>query len=257
MNLSKLFTAPYHLLALSGGKDSTALALGLKEREPDLNVTYYCTPTGNELPDMLEWWKHLGTILGKPIVPIMHTSLEESIAHNRCLPNFRIRFCTKEIKIWPARRLLKDLAADAPVTHYVGLRADEETRLGGAYDDIDGVTSRYPLREWGWGLGEVLACLDRHGVASCLPERTDCALCYHQRIGEWWTLWKDHPKHFARGVELETQYGQTLRTPGRDSWPTALADLGATFAAGYIPKGADQMSMRSTMSGGTCRVCSL
>lgn len=250
---------PYHLLALSGGKDSTALALAMKEREPGLNITYYCTPTGNELPDMFEWWKRLGKILGKPIVPVMHTTLFETIERNRCLPNFRLRFCTKEIKILPARRVLKVLTEIAPVTHYVGLRADEESRLGGSFDDIEGVTNRFPFRDWGWGLAEVMDCLDRHGVASCLPERTDCALCYHQQIGEWWRLWKNHPEEFAKGVAIETQWDQTFRTPGRDSWPVSMADLGAAFAAGRIPKSEQQLPLfsRSTMNGGACRVCSL
>ena len=42
-----------HIIGLSGGKDSTCLALLLKEHEPR-PYNYVCTPTGNELPDMLE-----------------------------------------------------------------------------------------------------------------------------------------------------------------------------------------------------------
>lgn len=255
MNLSNPFTAPYHLLALSGGKDSTALALGLKEREPDLNVTYYCTPTGDELPEMFDWWNRLGAILGKRIVPIMEMTLESCIEENAMLPNFRARFCTRQIKIEPAHRLLQRLAGDAPVTHYVGLRADEETRLGGVYDDIAGVTNRFPLREWGWGLPDVMECLARHSVADCLPKRTDCALCYHQRIGEWYQLWKNHPDKWAKGCAIEEKYGHTFRSPGRDTWPVSMQKLGEAFANGRIPK--SELGARSTMSGGACRVCSL
>lgn len=36
-----------HVVALSGGKDSTALALRLAETEPR-DYTYVCTPTGDE-----------------------------------------------------------------------------------------------------------------------------------------------------------------------------------------------------------------
>ena len=200
-----------HLLALSGGKDSTALALGLKEREPNLDVTYYCTPTGDELPEMFDWWNKLGQLLGKRILPIMEMTLDSCIEENNALPNFRQRFCTRQIKIEPAMRYMQRLADRGPIVHYVGLRADEETRLGGVYDSISEVTNRFPLREWGWGLAEVLSCIDRHGLTGCLPERTDCALCYHQRLGEWYRLWKNHPERFAKGVAIEERHGHTFR----------------------------------------------
>ena len=45
-----------HVVALSGGKDSTALALRLAEIEPREYI-YVCTPTGNEPPEMFAHWK--------------------------------------------------------------------------------------------------------------------------------------------------------------------------------------------------------
>jgi tRNA(Ile)-lysidine synthase TilS/MesJ len=38
-----------HIVALSGGHDSTALSILLKETEPR-PYNYVCTPTGDELP---------------------------------------------------------------------------------------------------------------------------------------------------------------------------------------------------------------
>ena len=55
----------------------------------------------------------------------------------------------------------------------------------------------------------------------------------------------------------EARYGHTYRTPGRDSWPTALKDLRALFETGFVPKGADQMQFRNTMNSGGCRVCAM
>lgn len=54
-----------------------------------------------------------------------------------------------------------------------GIRADEEEREGGDYSKIDGIEMRFPLREWGWGIREVLNYLEQKGVV--IPERTDCA----------------------------------------------------------------------------------
>ena len=56
-----------HIVALSGGKDSTAMALRLAEVEPR-NYIYICTPTGDELPDMDRHWKNLECFLGQPLI---------------------------------------------------------------------------------------------------------------------------------------------------------------------------------------------
>ena len=241
-----------HVVALSGGKDSTALALRLRELNPDVDYTYVCTPTGDELPEMYAHWRELGERLGKRILPVMHTTgLKGVIRKEGMLPNFRARFCTRILKIEPYRTWLK---ANAPCVSYVGLRADEEGRAGGAYSDIPGVTMRFPLREWGWTERHVWQYLDSTQVK--IPYRTDCARCYHQRIGEWWSLWKDHPELWADAEHDEREIGATFRTPGRDTWPTALVELRQAFESGRVPR-----TVKETLSGlrdvGVCRVCSL
>ena len=62
------------IVALSGGKDSTAMALRLAEIEPAA-YTYVITPTGNELPEMFAHWRRLGELLGSPLVPVGRTTL--------------------------------------------------------------------------------------------------------------------------------------------------------------------------------------
>ena len=60
-----------HIGAISGGKDSVAMALLLKEQQPDTNFTWVCTPTGNEPPEWLEHMRKLRDVIG-PITPIMY-----------------------------------------------------------------------------------------------------------------------------------------------------------------------------------------
>lgn len=242
----------WHVVALSGGKDSSALALRLMEVEPR-DYLYVCTPTGDELPEMWDWWKQLGVMLGKQIKPVMEMTLKSCLDKNGCLPNFRRRFCTRQIKIEPFRRFVTRLTATGTVTSYVGLRADEEGRAGGAYDSIQGVNIRYPLREWGWGVSDVLRYLAEKNVK--VPKRTDCARCYHQRIGEWWELWKHHPDLFADAIADEERFGETYRSPGRDTWPVDLKTLGEVFAGGRTPKSIE--NDRETMKAGGCRVCTM
>ncbi len=174
-----------HIVALSGGHDSTIMSFLLKEREPR-PYNYVCTPTGDELPEMFAFWNWLGSDegLGRRLIPIMNGTLASVIADEATLPNFRRRFCTRILKIEPYRKFLLETAAEGPVVSYVGLRFDEPGRAGGAYSDIEGVQMRFPLRDWEMGEAEVQSGLAERGI-KC-PNRTDCARCYHQRIGEWW-----------------------------------------------------------------------
>lgn len=235
-----------HIVALSGGKDSTAMALRLAEVEPR-DYIYVCTPTGNEPLSMFAHWKRLGELLGTPITPVVAGSLVGLIESQNALPNWRQRWCTRMLKIEPYAHWL---AQQGECVSYVGLRADEPEREGGDYLDIPGVTMRFPMREWGWTLRDVVGYLDDKGVT--IPPRTDCALCFFQRLGEWWTLWKDDPDAWAEGERLEALTGHTFRSPGRDSWPASMAALRAEFERGNMPQDAGQPDL---FEGLKCRVC--
>ncbi len=239
-----------HVVALSGGKDSTAMALGLQEREPDVPRVYVCTPTGDELPEMFLHWRKLADLLGQPLIPIVGGTLKSICADEGALPNWRMRFCTRRLKIEPFQAfILRNL----PAVSYVGLRADEgaEDREGARYAPAWDVKQRWPLREWGWGLADVLGYLERQGVE--IPRRTDCARCFFQTLGEWYLLWAEHPAAYADAERQEEEFGHTFRSPGRDTWPAALSDLRREFEGGRTPRGVGPDAIRAA----TCRVCSL
>lgn len=243
-----------HVVGMSGGHDSSIMSLLLVEREPR-PYAFVCTPTGDELPEMFAHWRAMGERLGSRILPIMAHSLRSLIDEYQALPNFRQRWCTRRIKIEPYEAFLAQLAQGGPVVSYVGLRADEPAREGGIYSHIDGVTMRFPLREWGMGESEVQAGLAARGVVC--PLRTDCARCYHQRIGEWFLLWLDNRDLYLDAERDEERTGYTFRTPGRDSWPTPLRDLRLEFEAGKTPNVSLRRMAREYMATGACRVCAL
>ncbi len=234
-----------HVVGLSGGHDSTALSLRLAELNPATDYTFVCTPTGDELPPMVAHWERLECLLGKPLLRITNGTLDARIERYNALPNWRQRWCTRELKIVPMLAFLK---ANPGSTLYVGLRADEEERQG-IYSDS--VTTVFPLREWGWGEREVQRYLALRGVS--VPERTDCATCYGQRIGEWERLFWQYPDRYAAAEEKERRTGHTYRSPQRDKWPAALAELRPIFAA----RGR-QLAMFDDDGGAqSCRVCRL
>ena len=219
-----------HIVALSGGKDSTGMALRLAEAEPR-DYDYVFTPTGNEPPEMIAHWLNLGRRLGKPLKPISSGhSLGGLIRMQMCLPNWRMRWCTRLLKIEPFETYV---LRNQPCTVYIGIRADEGGREGVEYERLGDIVRDYPLRRWGWGLAKVLDYLEQRGVT--IPDRTDCMACFFQTLWEWWALWKFRPDAFAEAEQWEQMTGHTLRSEQRDSHPAALKLLRAEFEAGYIP----------------------
>lgn len=232
-----------HIVGLSGGKDSTAMALRLAEIEPR-DYIYVITPTGDELPPMLSHWQLLERMLQKPLIRVTnnHRTLNDLIQIHNALPNHRQRWCTRQLKIEPT---IAFCIRNAPAINYVGLRGDEEEREG-IYGDH--VKSDFPLRRWGWGINQVKSYLLEKRIE--IPKRTDCARCYAQRLGEWKSLWRDYPDIYLDAMRQEWATGRTFRSPNRDTWPAALDELAVEFYSGRKLRGEDNAVV-------ACRVCSL
>jgi hypothetical protein len=213
---------------------------------------------GGEFPDLVGHVRRVAELTGWPLeATTPGYGLHERIRHYDALPNQWMRWCTRELKIEPTVAWLK---AHPGSTLCVGLRADEPAdERGGIYGPC--AEYRYPLREWGWGLAEVNGYLAERGVE--VPRRTNCPLCYGQRLGEWWRLWREHPDLWAEGEALEAETGHTFRSPGRDTWPAAMAGLRRRFEAGDTPKSIRALPLlgdfedRDDSVRGVCRVCTL
>jgi PP-loop superfamily ATP-utilizing enzyme len=235
-------------VAFSGGDDSTAMALLMAERGEDFVLLF--TPAGNEPPELFEHIEHVRQLVGKELIHPPNEPLVHWIEHYKALPSWRMRWCTRQIKIQPC---INWLVEHPGTTLCVGLRADEDERVG-LYGDY--ATYRYPLREEGWKEADVQAYNRSRGVT--VPARTNCMLCYDQRLSEWWELWKHRPAEWLDGERLERETGHTFRSPGRDTWPAALVDLRARFEQGDVPRGVELTpNFFDDDAPKRCRVCSL
>ena len=56
-----------HVLGISGGKDSAALATYMRDNYPEIEIDYFFTDTGKELPEVYRYLSKLEGYLGKPI----------------------------------------------------------------------------------------------------------------------------------------------------------------------------------------------
>jgi len=117
-----------HILALSGGKDSSALAVYMKDRIPDME--YVFCDTEKELDETYEYMHRLSQYLGKPIQTLKYKSgygFDEILKLKRgYLPSPQSRWCTEVLKLVP----YEEYIGTEEVISYVGIRADELHRKG-------------------------------------------------------------------------------------------------------------------------------
>lgn len=106
------------VVAFSGGKDSTAMALRLHELGKPFRMIH--TATGNELPEVREHVIRVAEETGADLIDLDAPTLEQLITEQQCLPSWRMRWCTRMIKIEPCAEWLR---LNQNVRLAVGLRS--------------------------------------------------------------------------------------------------------------------------------------
>jgi 3'-phosphoadenosine 5'-phosphosulfate sulfotransferase (PAPS reductase)/FAD synthetase len=195
---------PRRICGISGGKDSSALAIYLGQTRPELDVEYFFCDTGAELPETYEYLTRLEAVLGKPINRL---NPERKFDHwfevfRGTLPSPQMRWCTKNMKIKPLEQWVGD---DAAVS-YIAIRADEGKRKG-YVSTKENIKPVFPFVEDGITHQDVMQILEDAGIG--LPDyyewrtRSGCYFCFYQRKAEWVKLADRHPDLFERAVQIE------------------------------------------------------
>jgi 3'-phosphoadenosine 5'-phosphosulfate sulfotransferase (PAPS reductase)/FAD synthetase len=191
-----------HICGISGGKDSSALAVYMRDRVPQME--YFFCDTGAELPETYDYLGKLETALGKPITRL---NARKGFDHwfevyRGALPSPQMRWCTKKMKIEP---LEEWVGADRTIS-YVAIRADETGRKG-YVSTKPNIKAVFPFVEDGIGHDDVLRILQDAGIG--LPDyyewrtRSGCYFCFYQRKAEWVGLADTHPDLWQRAVAIE------------------------------------------------------
>ena len=191
-----------HICGISGGKDSSALAVYLRDSVPGME--YFFCDTGAELPETYEYLTRLEVILGKPIARL---NARRGFDHwfevfRGTLPSPQMRWCTKNLKIKP----IEEWIGDDLAISYVAIRADESNRKG-YVSTKPNIQARFPFIEDGVDRDGVMRILEDGGIG--LPEyyewrtRSGCYFCFYQRKAEWIGLAERHPELFERAVAIE------------------------------------------------------
>jgi 3'-phosphoadenosine 5'-phosphosulfate sulfotransferase (PAPS reductase)/FAD synthetase len=219
-----------HIVAFSGGKDSSALAVylhdparwrhalgkrGLPARAPLDEAEYVFCDTGAELAETYDYLDRLEAYLGRPVLrlraevppPDRPGDPEKSPfdhyleLYGGFLPSPRMRWCTRQLKLKP----FEDYIGEDPVVSYVGIRADEDRE--GYLSTKPNISTVFPFREDGITKDDVYRILDDAGLGR--PDyyrwrsRSGCYFCFFQRRSEWVGLLEHHPDLFVRAKAYE------------------------------------------------------
>mgnify|MGYP001210680969 FL=1 len=207
-----------HIMNLSGGKDSTALAIFMKDKVPEME--YVFCDTQKELPETYEYLDKIEAYLGKPIVRL---NADRGFDHwlqvyGGLLPSSQVRWCTRKLKIEP----LEDYVGTDEVISYVAIRADENR--SGYISTKPNITPVFPFKEAGIVKADVFRILEESGLG--LPKyyewrsRSGCYFCFFQRRNEWVGLLERHPDLFEKAKEYEkfdSNTGQRFTWSQRES----------------------------------------
>ncbi|WP_282018188.1 phosphoadenosine phosphosulfate reductase family protein [Salegentibacter mishustinae] len=143
-----------HLLGISGGKDSAALAIYMSKLYPKLDIEYYTCDTGKELKETYDLINKLNSVLGKKIE--LYNSMDEENSpldnpfdhflalYGGYLPSPMARWCTKKMKLKP----FEDRVGETPTISYVGIRGDENRE--GYISKKENIQTIFPFRKNIW-----------------------------------------------------------------------------------------------------------
>lgn len=198
-----------HVLGISGGKDSAALAVYMRDNFPEIDIEYFFTDTGKELPEVYSFIGKLEGYLGKPILRLNPERDFDFwlMKHNNFLPSPQARWCTICMKLRPFEKWVKEFLKNGKTVYsYVAIRSDEEYREG-YQSRQDNLIIKLPFKENG---------IDKIGVADILmnsglglPDyyswrsRSGCTFCFFQRKIEWVNLLEIHPEAFEEAKKYE------------------------------------------------------
>ncbi len=220
-----------HVLGISGGKDSAALAIYLKDHYPEIHerVEYFFSDTGAELQEVYEFLDKLEAYLGKEIVRLSSgRDFDHWLKMNdNFLPSAKSRWCTRYMKIKP----FEAFVGDDPVISYIGIRADENRE--GYISKKDTIKAVFPFVEDGLVREDIFRLLEE---SVGIPEyykwrsRSGCYFCFFQRQEEWLGLKRNHPELYEKAKAFE---GRPRR---KFDWVEGERDVGG-YGYTWSPQG--------------------
>lgn len=214
-----------HVVSFSGGKDSTAMLLGMIERKMPIDCVLFCD-TGIEFPAMYD---HISTVEENTGIKITRVKSERSFEylmlehHIKCRngtdkvgfswAGARQRWCTSRLKDAPREKFLRPLRKEYDLVEYVGIAADEQFRLERKRNQSE--SHIHPLVDWGMTERDCLNfCYERGYDWGGLYEhfkRVSCWCCPLQSLEELRQLYKFYPELWEQLKDWDRRTWRSFR----------------------------------------------
>lgn len=154
-----------HVLGISGGKDSAALAIYLKQLYPQLQIEYYNSDTGCELTETEKLVNNLESLLGNitRLKAVDGTPEQTPFDHflktsGGYLPSPQARWCTQKMKLAEFEKFV----GDTPTISYVGIRGDEDR--DGYVSTKPNIQAIFPFRKNIWSIDVIHKALHNDNI---------------------------------------------------------------------------------------------
>lgn len=203
-----------YVVALSGGRDSTALAV--LTAEEGLDCHYFFCDTKAEYPEVYDYLDKIERTLGISIVRLESEGFETVLKKkNYFFPSPRRRWCTERLKMRPMLKWLKQFEGKT-ICQLTGERADERrmhSPRGRPYHEFK---RAFPLLDLGYGIRDVRRILVEAGIGEPIyynwKRRSGCWCCPFQSVMAWRNLLRYHPELFAKAEEWQRVLDKRVET---------------------------------------------
>lgn len=222
----------YHILSLSGGKDSTALAFFIKENMPEIfeKLELVFCDTEQEIPETYEYLNKIEIFLNKKITILKpQKSFDHLISIYNHLPSITQRWCTVELKTKVFKKYFDEISKHKNIDSvylYIGIRADEASRTESSKHNSKKIKAIYPFVDYGLHKSDIDKILEESGIGYSdyykWRKRSGCYFCMFQSKNDWLNLYEHHPDLFKKAMEYEIDAGTTKREK-RFGWNMDMA----------------------------------
>jgi len=172
-----------HVLGISGGKDSAALAIYMKQKYPDLKIEFYNSDTMCELEETVQLVDKLDSYLGGIVRLVAAEGSPEPTPFDHFLktsggflPSPQARWCTIKMKLMEFEKYV----GDQPTISYVGIRGDENRE--GYVSTRPNIQTIFPFRKNIWSLDVTNKFLNNSSIE--LLNEIYTHICTDKRIVE-------------------------------------------------------------------------